>query len=111
MLDRESVMFHKPGVLLISDRHLGNDAALRRAGCGWEHNAFCVRLIVSNFATKFKIKESKGHMINAAYSKTKKSANYWLHFISTEDRVTSPAMTAYIKEIEPHKWLQHLDEG
>ncbi|XP_072058082.1 uncharacterized protein [Arachis hypogaea] len=62
------------GILLISDRHVAIKAALEQDGCGWEHNVYCVRHIVSNFATSFKSKEAKRHMVNAAYSKTQEQA-------------------------------------
>ncbi|RYR31922.1 hypothetical protein Ahy_B01g056867 isoform A [Arachis hypogaea] len=60
----------QPDVLLISDRHAAIKAALEREGCGWEHNVYCVRHIASNFATNFKSKEAKRHLVSAAYSKT-----------------------------------------
>ncbi|RYR64985.1 hypothetical protein Ahy_A03g010996 isoform A [Arachis hypogaea] len=64
----------RPGVLLISDRHAAIKAALEREGCGWEHNVYCVRHIASNFATSFKSKEAKRHLVNAAYSKTQEQS-------------------------------------
>ncbi|XP_057723475.1 uncharacterized protein LOC130939381 [Arachis stenosperma] len=101
----------RPGVLLISDRHAAIKAALEREGCGWEHNVYCVRHIASNFATSFKSKEAKRHLVNAAYSKTQEQSQYYLELISSEDPVTSPQMIEWIRGLEPPKWLQHLDEG
>ncbi|XP_057730352.1 uncharacterized protein LOC130945667 [Arachis stenosperma] len=80
----------QPRILLISDRHAAIKAALERAGCGWKHNVYCVRHIVSNFATSFKSKEAKRHLVNAAYSKTQELAQYYIELISSEDPVTSP---------------------
>ncbi|XP_057728687.1 uncharacterized protein LOC130944392 [Arachis stenosperma] len=101
----------RPGVLLISDRHAAIKAALERERCGWEHNVYCVRHIASNFATSFKSKEAKRHLVNAAYSKTQEQSQYYLELISSEDPVTSPHMMEWIRGLEPLKWLQHLDEG
>ncbi|XP_020970082.1 uncharacterized protein LOC110268336 [Arachis ipaensis] len=101
----------RPGVLLISDRHAAIKAALEREGCGWKHNVYCVRHIASNFATSFKSKEAKRHLVNAAYSKTQEQSQYYLELISSEDPVTSPQMMEWIRGLEPPKWLQHLDEG
>ncbi|XP_016200170.1 uncharacterized protein LOC107641178 [Arachis ipaensis] len=101
----------RPGVLLISDRHAAIKAALEREGCGWDHNAYCVRHIASNFATSFKSKEAKRHLVNAAYSKTQEQAQYYLELISSEDPIASPQMMGWIRGLEPPKWLQHLDEG
>ncbi|XP_025611702.1 uncharacterized protein [Arachis hypogaea] len=101
----------RPGVLLISDRHAAIKAALEHEGCGWDHNAYCVRHIASNFATSFKSKEAKRHLVNAAYSKTQEQAQYYLELISSEDPIASPQMMGWIRGLEPPKWLQHLDEG
>ncbi|XP_025672901.1 uncharacterized protein [Arachis hypogaea] len=101
----------RPGVLLISDRHAAIKATLEREGCGWEHNVYCIRHIASNFATSFKSKEAKRHLVNAAYSKTQEQSQYYLELISSEDPVTSPQMMEWIRGLEPPKWLQHLDEG
>ncbi|XP_015973725.1 uncharacterized protein LOC107496914 [Arachis duranensis] len=101
----------RPGVLLISDRHAAIKAALEREGCGWEHNVYCVRHIASNFATSFKSKEAKRHLVNAAYSKTQEQSQYYLELISSEDPITSPQMMEWIRGLEPPKCLQHLDEG
>ncbi|XP_016163130.1 uncharacterized protein LOC107605680 [Arachis ipaensis] len=101
----------QPGILLISDRHSAIRAALERPGCGWEHNVYCVRHIASNFATTFKSKEAKKHLVNAAYSKTAEQAQYYLDLISSEDPTNSPQMMAWIRGLEPPKWLQHRDEG
>ncbi|XP_057745423.1 uncharacterized protein LOC130963310 [Arachis stenosperma] len=101
----------RPGVLLIFDRHAAIKAVLEREGCGWDHNAYCVRHIASNFATSFKSKEVKRHLVNAAYSKTQEQAQYYLELISSEDPVVSPQMMGWIRGLEPPKWLQHLDEG
>ncbi|XP_025685656.1 uncharacterized protein [Arachis hypogaea] len=101
----------QPGVLLISDRHAAIKAALERDGCGWEHNVYCVQHIASNFATSFKSKEAKRHLVNAAYSKTQEQAQYYLELISSEDPITSPQMMAWIRGLEPPKWLQHRDDG
>ncbi|XP_025635509.1 uncharacterized protein [Arachis hypogaea] len=84
----------QPGVLPISDRHAAIKAALERDGCGWEHNS----------------KEAKRNLVNA-YSKTQEQAQYYLELISAEDPATSSAMMAYIRGLEPPKWLQHRDEG
>ncbi|XP_025611796.1 uncharacterized protein [Arachis hypogaea] len=80
----------QPRILLISDRHAAIKAALERAGCGWKHNVYYVRHIASNFATSFKSKEAKRHLVNAAYSKTQELAQYYIELISSEDTVTSP---------------------
>ncbi|XP_016191743.1 uncharacterized protein LOC107632591 [Arachis ipaensis] len=101
----------QPEVLLISDRHAAIKAALEREGCGWEHNVYCVRHIASNFATNFKSKEAKRHLVSVAYSKTQEQAQYYLELISAEDPATSLAMMAWIRGLEPPKWLQHRDEG
>ncbi|XP_015950053.1 uncharacterized protein LOC107474921 [Arachis duranensis] len=101
----------RTGVLLISDRHAAIKAALEREGCGWDHNAYCVQHIASNFATSFKSKEAKRHLVNAACSKTQEQAQYYLELISSEDPVVSPQMMGWIRGLEPPKWLQHLDEG
>ncbi|XP_016192851.1 uncharacterized protein LOC107633765 [Arachis ipaensis] len=85
------------GILLIFDR--------------WEHNVYCVRHIASNSAANFKSKEAKRHLVNAAYSKTQEQAQHYLELISVEDPATSPAMMAWIRGLEPPKWLQHRDEG
>ncbi|XP_016195949.1 uncharacterized protein LOC107637004 [Arachis ipaensis] len=69
------------------------------------------RHIASNFATNFKSKEAKRHIVNAAYSKTQEQAQYYLELINAEDLATSPAMMAWIRGLEPPKWLQHRDEG
>ncbi|XP_072071416.1 uncharacterized protein [Arachis hypogaea] len=82
----------KPGILLISDRHAVIKAVLERDGCGWKHNVYCVRHIASNFATNFKSKEAKGHLVNATYSKMQEQAQYYLELISGKDPATSPAM-------------------
>ncbi|XP_015967136.1 uncharacterized protein LOC107490832 [Arachis duranensis] len=101
----------QPDVPLIFDRHVAIKAALEREGCGWEHNVYCVRHIASNFATNFKSKEAKRHLVSAAYSKTQEQAQYYLELISAEDPATSPAIMAWIRGLEPPKWLQHRDEG
>ncbi|KAL4330679.1 hypothetical protein AHAS_Ahas13G0424200 [Arachis hypogaea] len=77
----------------------------------WEHNVYCVRHIASNSAANFKSKEAKRHLVNAAYSKTQEQAQHYLELISVEDPATSPAMMAWIRGLEPPKWLQHRDEG
>ncbi|RYR43643.1 hypothetical protein Ahy_A08g040046 isoform H [Arachis hypogaea] len=71
----------QPAVLLISDRHAAIKAALEREGCGWEHNVYCIRHIASNFATNFKSKEAKRHIVSAAYSKTQAQAQYYLELV------------------------------
>ncbi|XP_015948901.1 uncharacterized protein LOC107473828 [Arachis duranensis] len=101
----------QPDVLLIFDRHAAIKAALEREGYGWEHNVYCVRHIVSNFATNFKSKEVKRHLVSAAYSKTQEQAQYYLELISAEDPAMSLAMMAWIRGLEPPKWLQHRDKG
>ncbi|XP_015971234.1 uncharacterized protein LOC107494713 [Arachis duranensis] len=100
----------RPGVL-ISDKHAAIKAALERKGCGWDHNVYYVRHIASNFATSFKSKEAKRHLVNAAYSKTQEQAQYYLELISSEDHVASPQMMGCIRGLEPPKWMQHLNEG
>ncbi|XP_057756311.1 uncharacterized protein LOC130975551 [Arachis stenosperma] len=101
----------QPRILLISDRLAAIKATLEQDGCGWEHNVYCVRHIASNFATNFKSKEAKRHLVNAANSKTQEQAHYYLELINTEDLATSMAMMTWIRGLEPPKWLQHRDEG
>ncbi|XP_029145268.1 uncharacterized protein [Arachis hypogaea] len=84
---------------------------MERDGCGWEHNVYYVRHIASNFATSFKSKEIKRHLVNAVYSKTQEQAQYYLELISSKDPVTSPQMMVWIRGLEPPKWLQHHDDG
>ncbi|XP_025693006.1 uncharacterized protein [Arachis hypogaea] len=93
----------QPGILLISDRHAAITTALERDGCGWEHNFYCIRHIASNFATNFKSKEAKRHLVNAAYSKMQEQVQYYLELISGKDPATSLAMMAWIRELEPPK--------
>ncbi|XP_016193018.1 uncharacterized protein LOC107633944 [Arachis ipaensis] len=92
-------------------RHVAIKTTLERDSCVWEHNVYYVQHIASNFATNFKSKEAKRHLVNAAYSKTQEQAQYYLELISAEDPATSPAMMAWIRGLEPPKWLQHRDES
>ncbi|MED6135639.1 hypothetical protein PIB30_117876 [Stylosanthes scabra] len=101
----------QPDILIISNNHPAIKAALERDGSGWHHDAYCIRHIASNFGTKFKNNVAKEHVVKAAYSKTQAQAQYHIDLIRSEDSRTSQAMMEWIQELEPHKWLQHRDEG
>lgn len=99
------------GVLIISDRHAAIKAALDAEGSGWHppqaYHAYCIRHIASNFALKFKDKEAKRALINAAYSKTQAEFDHYYGLVVS----FKPEYDAWVKRIPLAKWTQLHDEG
>ncbi|XP_057740335.1 uncharacterized protein LOC130957498 [Arachis stenosperma] len=99
------------GILVISDRHNGINAALEAPETGWlpprAFRAYCIRHVAANFALTFKGKDSRRMLVNAAYAKTEAEFYYWFDIMRTENL----AMCDWANRMEYDKWTQHEDAG
>ncbi|XP_029145209.1 uncharacterized protein [Arachis hypogaea] len=92
-------------------RHNGIKAALEAPDEGWlppaAYRAFCIRHVATNFALKFKGKDARRLLVNAAYAKTEVKFDYWFDILRSKD----PAMCDCANRIDYSLWTQRWDEG
>ena len=99
------------GIVIISDRHGSILSAIEAEGSGWHppmaYHVYSIRHIASNFAVRFKNKDAKRILINAAYSKNHSDFVYYYGLLRDEDR----DMSQWADQIPREKWAQYADEG
>ncbi|XP_016172550.1 uncharacterized protein LOC107614939 [Arachis ipaensis] len=99
------------GILVISDRHNVNKAALEAPDSGWlpphAYREYCIRHVAANFALSFKGQDARRLLVNVAYAKIEAEFDCWFDIMSTEN----PAMCDWANRVEYDKWTQHQDRG
>nr|XP_029146228.1 uncharacterized protein LOC114924805 [Arachis hypogaea] len=99
------------GILVISYRHNGIQAALENPENGWlpsrAYRAYCIPHVAANFSLSFKGKDARRMLVNAAYAKTEAEFYYWFDIMRTKNL----AMCDWANRMEYEKWTQHEDSS
>ncbi|XP_057734883.1 uncharacterized protein LOC130950414 [Arachis stenosperma] len=99
------------GLLVISERSQAIKAALSSDDNGWHppmvFHAYCIRHMVVNFMSRFKLAEGKKYLINAAYSQSQAGFEWYMDAL----RGVSPAMADWADRFKKEIWFQHCDSG